>query len=231
MNSLAVIPARGGSKGVLRKNLAMVAGEPLIAYAIHAAKESKLLTSFYCSTDDEAIAKTCLEYGCPVIARPDALATDSALVVDALLHVLGVLEAQGKRSDIVVLLQPTSPIRTGLDIDNVIGMFEEPNVETVVSVHEVADEHPAHMYTIENGWLQPLDRMREVGNRADLPKVYHRNGAIYACRRHVLAEQKQLIGLMKRPYVMSRDRRSNIDDEMDLRIADMELRLWKKGRK
>ena len=233
MHILGIIPARGGSKGVARKNLRSVAGEPLVVYAIRAAQQSRLLTAFLTTTDDDEIAKIARLHGAPVLRRPPELAQDDTPMVPVLLHALESAEREAEaRYDAIVVLQPTAPIRTGEDIDTVITMLEKDStVDCVISVSSVDDEHPARMYYLdEEGWLEPLKKEWETSQRQALPVVYYRNGALYAVRRSVLVEQKTVMGNRKKAYIMPRSHLCNIDDERDVIIADLLVRLWKEGR-
>lgn len=233
IKALGVIPARGGSKGVRRKNIRQVAGEPLIAYSIRAARESRLLAHFLTTTDDAEIAQVARGLGCPVIMRPDALARDDTAMVPVVVHALEQAEAEsGDRYDVIILLQPTAPIRTGEDIDNVIEMMrQDERLECVVSVCRVEDAHPARMYRCdEDGWLEPLSAEMETARRQDLSPVYHRNGVIYAVRRGVLLDKRTLMSDRKKAYVMPLERMISIDDERDLIVADVLVRRWKEGR-
>jgi CMP-N,N'-diacetyllegionaminic acid synthase len=229
---LGVIPARGGSKGVPRKNLRPVAGEPLVAYAIRAARDSRRLSAFLTTTDDDEIAEVAAGCGSPVLSRSADLAADDTPMVEVVLDALAHAEEEaGESYDAVVLLQPTSPIRTGQDIDSAIEILEgDPEAEAVISVVPTEDEHPGRMYrTDERGELGALWPAHETAQRQDLPVVYYRNGAIYAVRRSVLVEKRTVMGDRKRPYVMSRDRLANVDDERDLVVADAVMR-WLSGR-
>lgn len=230
---LGVIPARGRSRGVRQKNVRVVAGEPLIAYAIRAARASRLLTAFLTTTDDDEIAEAARRCGSPVVRRPPELARDDAPIVPTLLHALEHAEGKaGMLYDAIVLLQPPAPIRTGEDIDAVIGILEkDPTVESVISVYPVGDAHPARMYRLDaEGGIEPLWPEWETAQRQDLPVVYHRNGAVYAVRRRFLVEQRTVMARRKKAYVMPRERLANIDDERDLAVADLLVRLWKEGR-
>lgn len=233
LRTLGVIPARGGSRGVPRKNLREVAGEPLIVYAMRTAQESKALTSFVVSTDDDEIAAVAGRFGCPVLRRPAELAADDTPMVEVLLHALEQCEAAGAaRVDAIVLLQPTAPIRTGEDVDRAVALLRrDPNVDCVISVCPMDDVHPARMYRIEeDGWMEPLWADWERARRQDLPVVYYRNGAIYVCRRALLLGGRRVVGGRRKAYVMARARLANVDDERDLAVADVLVRLWKEGR-
>jgi CMP-N-acetylneuraminic acid synthetase len=232
LNVLGIIPARGGSKGVIGKNTRLVAGEPLIAYSIQAAQASRSLTYFLTTTDDERIAEVAERCGSPVLRRPTDLAQDDTPMVPVVLHALEQAEKATETAyDLVVLLQPTSPIREGTDIDAVIHMFaQDPELEGVVSVCAMHDTHPARMYHLDDeGRMEPLWSDWETARRQDLPVVYFRNGSIYAVRRSTLVEQRTLMSKRKKAYVMPVERLANVDDERDLVITEALVKLWKAG--
>lgn len=215
------------------KNVRLVAGEPLVAHSIRAASESSRLTHFLTSTDSEQIAAVASEYGSEVLIRPAHLAQDESPVVPVVMHALQEAEKRHDcQYDAIVLLQPTSPIRSGRDIDAVIAMLEEdPQVEGVISVCPMDDVHPARMYSLHDGdWMAPLSPEGETTQRQSLPVVYYRNGSIYAVRKSVLLEQRTVMARRKKAYVMPREWLANIDDERDLMIADVLLRAWKESR-
>lgn len=230
MRVLGIIPARHGSKGVPRKNLRVVAGQPLLAYTIQAAKESRLLTACLTTTDGDEIAELAQRWGSPVVRRPAELAADDTPIVPVLLHALEHAEREAAVPyDAVVLLQPSSPLRRGEDIDAAIRLLAgDPAVESVISVCPVADTHPARMYRLDaDGWMEPLWPEWETAQRQDLPPLSYRNGAIYAVRREVLVERRTVMGSRKKAYVMPREWLVNIDDERDLMLAEELVRLWK----
>ena len=233
MRVLGIIPARGGSKGVPHKNLRLVGGEPLIVYAIRAAQQSRSLTTFLTTTDDDEIAEVARLHGAPALRRPPELAQDDTPMVPVLFHALTYAEQEAKAYyDAIVLLQPTAPIRTGEDIDAVIRILEKDSmVDSVISVCMTEDVHPARMYHLdEEGWMKSFNGEWETAQRQDLPTVHYRNGALYAVRRSVLVEQNTVMGKRKKGYVMPRTRLLNIDDERDFIIADVLVKAWKEGR-
>lgn len=232
MKALAIIPARGGSKGVTDKNIRLVAGKPLIAYAIECAKESYKLTKTVVSTDSTAIAAVANRYSAEVLMRPEDLAQDDTPMPPVLIHALQELAHRGEHFDLIVLLQVTSPIRTGEDVDKVITMFEsDASLEGVISVVQMDDVHPARMYTLtEDNWMKPFLDQGEELRRQDLPVVYYRNGCIYAVRTEVLLQQKTLMPAIKKAYVMPAKYLANVDDERDLIITDTLVGLWKSGK-
>lgn len=216
---LGIIPARGGSKGVPRKNIREVAGSPLIAHTIAAVRASNLLTRCIVSTDDQETADISLSLGCEVMKRPVELAQDDTPTFDVVKQVFGVLESRGESFEYGLVLQPTSPLRTGLDIDSALQTLFQSDADSVVSVYQVSDHHPARMYRMEDGLLVSFDKSLETLRRQELPPVYHRNGAIYAFHRRLL-DEGTLLGKRILPYIMPEDRSLNIDTEYDLVLAD-----------
>ena len=222
MRALGIIPARGGSKGVPYKNIRLVGRRPLIAYTIQAAADSRSLAHYLVSTDDGDIAAVARDYAAPVLMRPPELAADDTPMVPVIQHALRVLEASGEKFDVVVVLQPTTPLRQSTDIDDSLRLLTNTGADTVISVYQVDDHHPARMYRLLDGCLQPYDREPPERLRQSLSPVYHRNGAIYTCWTRLL-DQNTLIGERVRPYFMPRARSINIDDELDLAFADFLL--------
>ena len=227
---LGVIPARGGSKGVLRKNVRLVAGRPLIAHSIDAARASQRLSQVIVSTEDAEIAEVARALGCEIVDRPQALAADDTPMLPVIQHALQTVEAQrGNAVDYGVILQPTVPLRTGEDIDEALQILIETGADSVISVYQVSDHHPSRMYRLVDGRLvsyadEPEGRLRQA-----LPPVYHRNGAVYAFRRALIDEAQTIIGPHARPYIMPPERSINIDDELDLALADLVLSRQARG--
>lgn len=232
MKVLGIIPARGGSKGVKEKNIRMIAGQPLIRYAIDACQASQKLTRFIVSTDSEKIKAIALEAGAEVIDRPAEIAGDKSPVVDTALHALAQCEAQGEHFDAIMLIQPTSPVRTGEDLDQAIQLLEDSSgIDGVISVTQVEDTHPARMYSKDaRNVLTSLQPEHENGRRQDLPPVYLRNGAIYLVRRQQLEKQRTFMPQRKAGMVMNSEFKVNIDSEQDVLVADVLLRAWKSSR-
>jgi len=230
LNVLGIIPARGGSKGIARKNIRALAGNPLIAYAIDNAIESTRLTSFVTSTDDDEIAEIARSHGSPVIMRPSHLAADDTPMTPVLESVIEAVEQDAAgvegwpttaRVDAIVLLQPTAPLRTSADVDAVVDLLLTTDADTVVSVYQVDDHHPSRMYTLRDDRLVPfVDNEPKNMLRQSLPAVYHRNGAVYACRRSMIVEKQQLVGNDLIPYIMPADRSANVDSEVDLEYLE-----------
>ena len=203
---LAVIPARGGSKGIPNKNIVDIGGNPLIKYTIDAALESKMLTDCIVSTDSDAIAVVAKACGALVpFKRPEHLSNDKALSLPMMQHAVEFMEAkQGFQYDLVVMLQPTTPLRQAEDIDNAINLLFRKNADSVISVVEVEGYHPLRMKRVVDGRLiNYIDQGHEdMRPRQELPPVYIRNGAIYATLRNVLMEKNSFIGVDSRAYIM-----------------------------
>jgi D-3-phosphoglycerate dehydrogenase / 2-oxoglutarate reductase len=228
MNTLGVIPARGGSKSVPRKNIAPVHGKPLITYTIEAAQRSRLLTHFLVSSDDAEIMAVARQYGAPVpFIRPAELATDTAPSLPVVQHAVGEMERiHGITYDYVVLLQPTTPLRLSEDIDAALEKLAATGADSVISVCDVGAYHPARMRQIVDDRLVelPIREPKEMARRQDLPPVYIRNGAIYAVKRDVVMLQNSMSGSDCRPYIMPEERSVNVDSKLDLLLAEILLR-------
>jgi CMP-N-acetylneuraminic acid synthetase len=228
MNTLGVIPARGGSKSVPRKNITLVQGKPLIAYTIEAAQHSRLLTHFLVSSDDAEIISVARQYGAPVpFVRPAELATDTAPSLPVVQHAVGEMERlHGITYDYVVLLQPTTPLRLAEDIDAALEKLVATGADSVISVCDVGAYHPARMRQIVDDRLVelPIREPKEMARRQDLPPVYIRNGAIYAVKRDVVMLENSMSGSDCRAYIMPEERSVNVDSKLDLLLAEILLR-------
>lgn len=225
---LAVIPARGGSKGVPHKNARLVAGKPLIAYTIAAALAAKdRLYRVLVSTDDAEIAGIARQYGAEVpFTRPADLAGDRVPMIPVLQHAARFVEEQdGQRLDWVLLLQPTAPLRTAEDIAAAVELARQGGCTSVISVVQVFATHPILMKRIEAGRLVPFCvEEREGTRRQDYqPPAYMRNGAIYLTRRDTLLEGNSIWGDSIRPYVMPEERSVSIDNELDMKLVELIL--------
>lgn len=223
---LAVIPARGGSKGVPRKNIRSVCGRPLITYTIeHARAAQHLFYRIIVSTDDEEIATVAREHGAEVpFLRPANLARDESPMIPMLQHAVDFIEKQdGVRMDWICLLQPTEPFRTVSDIEQCLRLGFAGGCDSVISVVRVFATHPILMKRIEDDVLLPFCvEEREGTRRQDYqPAAYMRNGSIYLSRRDVLMEQGSIWGQTIRPYVMPLERSVSIDTELDLKLAEL----------
>ena len=224
---LALVVARGGSKGIPGKNLRRVAGQPLIAHTLMAARRSRLLDRSVLSTDDPAIAAVARRHGVEVpFMRPARLARDRSHVIDVTLHALRWLDRrEGYRPDWVMLLQPTSPLRTAQDIDGAIRMARQHGARAVVGV-SASRRHPCLAKRITpTGTLAPfIDTTLQTVRRQDLPPAYDLNGAIYLVRRDVLLAEKSWCPPAAHAYVMPPERSLDIDCRWDLRLVSIVLR-------
>lgn len=222
MRVLGVIPARGGSKGVPKKNIKPLGGKPLIGYTIDAGAASKLLTDCIVSTDSEEIAEVSRSLGANVpFIRPDNLATDQAKAIPVIQHALEEMEQRtGKVYDAVLMLQPTTPFRTGADIDEAITILQETGSDSVISVVDVEGHHPARMKFLRDGKLidPPYCEAYENQPRQELESMYLRNGAIYLTRREVLMNNS-FKGQDCRALIMDTTRSVNIDTPLDFAYA------------
>lgn len=214
---LAVIPARGGSKGVPGKNIRLLAGKPLIAWTIEAAKRSKYITTTIVSTDDEEISTVAIEYGAEVpFIRPAHLAEDDTPGVAPILHAL----EQCPDYDYVVVLQPTSPLRTAEDIDGTIEKMFKNDGDFCVSVAEAA-QSPYWMYTLnKDDVMQPLIDSPLVVRRQELPKAYILNGAVYVAKVEELKKTESFITSETVAYEMPEERSFDIDLEKDFLVCE-----------
>lgn len=225
MRVLAIIPARGGSKGVPGKNIKLLGNKPLLAHAIACAKQSEKVTTVAVSTDCEQIAAIAKAYDALVIERPIALAEDTSNVVSAVEHAL---EFLGAAYDLIVLLQPTSPLRTSNDLDRIISMFETEAVDGVISVVPFDDYHPARMYNLNDDLsLAPFINEGETSRRQDLEPVYYRNGCFYAVTVQAFQREKSFMVKNKKAYVMDANWLVNIDSHRDFKIATLLYDEWK----
>lgn len=225
---LAVIPARGGSKGVPRKNVRMVGSKPLIAYTITAAAALKdQFHRLIVSTDDNEIAEIALKYGAEVpFMRPAELAGDKVPMVPVLQHaVLAIEEMDQIALDWVLLLQPTCPFRAPEDIQAALGLALAGGCDSVISVVRVLAHHPILMKKIENDRLLPFAIEEIEGTRRQdySPPAYMRNGCIYLTRRDTLIQTNSIWGKVIRPYIMPEDRSVNVDSELDMKLVEMLL--------
>ncbi len=223
---LGLVTARGGSKGLPGKNVRMLGGKPLIAWTLEAAQKANSLHRTIVSTDDREIAETARRFGADVpFMRPAELAHDDSPHMDAVLHALTWLdEHEDDRPDYVVLLQPTSPLRTALDIDGAVALAREKNADAVVSVCPTHD-HPYLVRRLtEEGTLEEfLPCSLAYARRQDLPPAYALNGAVYVIRRDILLAQRTLLPPPTYAYLMSIERSLQIDTPWDLRMLESML--------
>ncbi len=216
---LAIIPARGGSKRLPRKNLLDLNGKPLIAYSIEVGLDSRYIDKVVVTSDDREILDISNQFGADTIKRPDFLATDTATTFDTIKHAIENMD----RYDYVVLLQPTSPLRVVEDIDNAIEMLDKKDADAIVSVCEM-EHSPLWSNSLDSTLSMEGFLRDEVLNRRsqDLETYYRLNGAIYICRTDRLLKEKSFFLKDKIfAYIMTRERSIDIDEEIDFKIASV----------
>lgn len=218
---LGIIPARGGSKGLPRKNVLPLAGKPLIAHSIDAARGCPLIGGCVVSTEDPEIKAVALAHGAQVIDRPMEFATDTARTHDAVRHVIEILEARDEMPEHIVLLQPTSPLRTAAHLTECIAAYLASGAASALSLTE-AEHHPYKDFLIEDGRMRPLfgedglERPRQA-----LPKVYRQNGAIYLIAARLFLERNAFYVQPALPYLMPAAASIDIDGALDLALAEL----------
>ncbi|MBR6696995.1 MAG: acylneuraminate cytidylyltransferase family protein [Lachnospiraceae bacterium] len=225
-NFLAIVPARGGSKGIPYKNIALVNGKPLISYTLEAAKESKYIDMIYVSTEDEKIAKVVNDAGFEVLKRPEELAGDTTKTIEVLVDIVAKLE---KTYDYLVLLQPTQPLREGWHIDEAIEKMIDNECSSLVSISPVS-KHPVLIRSIgDDNKVKPLLNMSSTVRRQDFEKYYIVNGAIYINRVDDININTSLND-NEYGYIMDEKYDLDIDEPLDLFIFEkrvQEYENWK----
>ncbi len=224
MKICTIITARGGSKGIPRKNIKLLNGKPLIAYSIEASISSNLIENTYVTTEDEEISTISMKYDAKIIDRPKELAEDESSSVDVILHSLDYLEKNENLPDFFILLQPTSPLRTKEDIENAIKLFTENKCDALISVSEL--DHSSMMsLKVENSFLTPICNEKFLNTRRqELPKYYCPNGAIYIITPESLRKNKTFIPKKTIPYLMPKERSVDLDTPFDFKLAEFLLK-------
>ena len=220
---LALIPARGGSKGIKNKNITLLTGKPLIAYTIEAAEKSKYIDTIVVSTDSNKIAEISKQYGALVpFLRPHELAQDTSQTIDVVIHAIQELN-KFREYDALLLLQPTQPLRSEEDIDGAIEKYFSCGEKSLVSISEVED-HPLLIRQIdEMGKLTKILNVSSTCRRQDMPKFYRVNGCIYINKISDI-NQSTSFNDNEVPYIMSQKRSVDIDEPIDLELAEYYLR-------
>lgn len=219
---IGIIPARGGSKGIPKKNIKKLNGKPLIAYTINAALNSKYIDDTIVSTDDDKIAEISLEYGASVpFFRPAEISTDKSKTIETIIYTLDKMKKMGKQYDVLVILQPTSPLRDTMDINHAIEHFFESGCEGMASVSSVRD-HPVLIRRIRNGKLERLLPQNSTCRRQDFEEYYRVNGAIYIFNIKEISEYTSFNDATM-PFLMDVSHSVDIDTIMDFHIAELIL--------
>lgn len=217
---IAIIPARGGSKGLAGKNIKELVGKPLIAYTIEAAKAAEGISQVIISTDNAKIAKIATDYGaeCPFM-RPAELASDTAKSIDTYLYTMARMEElSGQPIEEFMVLQPTSPLRNAQHIDEAIQLFRSKEAESVVSYVEEAHPINWHRFLDEEGRIEDVFTDHALLNRQDYRKTYYPNGAIYIFK-HELVKEGKYYSEKSFAYVMDKKYSVDIDTQEDFEYA------------
>ncbi len=223
---IAIVPARGGSKGLPEKNIKELAGKPLIAWTIEAAQRSRYVDRIIVSTDDDEIADVSKRFGAEVpFKRPAELAEDSAKMIEVVINCVRFLEAEDQPRDIIALLQPTSPLRTTGDIDGAIEFFSDRKAQVVVGVTE------CKYYPEWTGKLAADLNMKDFidvkargKNRQDLGAYYRLSGSIFLANSEYIDKYRDWYGPGTFAYVVEKEHSVDIDDQFDLKFAEFILK-------
>jgi len=230
MKICTIIPARGGSKGVPGKNKYPILGKPLINYTIESALDSLSLTDIIVSSDDESIKEIVLKYPSIIFhKRSDNISRDESPINETIEAILNEYNSDNKY-EAILLLQPTSPIRSGNQIDEAIKIFESNNfANSLISVCSMDDIHPARMYWKNNIELIPIFEEYEHARRQDIPTVFFRNGSIYITKVEAFKKEKKIMAKPSISYLMPSSQLLNIDNPRDILIAEVLIKQWING--
>jgi CMP-N,N'-diacetyllegionaminic acid synthase len=231
MRVLGIVTARGGSKGIPRKNIRLLLGKPLLQYTAEAALKAKRVSRVILSTEDPEIAEVGRACGLEVpFLRPPELALDNTPTLPVLQDALRRFESKGGEYDAILTLQPTNPLRRPSDIDGAIELLDRTRADSVISFVDTGERHPARMKYIDaDGRVvdPPFAEQFEGQRRQDLPKMYLREGSIYLTRRDVLMNENSIKGRDCRAWIIPEDRACNIDTPFDLFLAEQLLKFHK----
>jgi len=222
MNILAIIPARGASKGIPHKNIKKLNGKPLIFYTINEAKKSKFLDFIVVSTEDKKIEKVAQKYGVVVVKRPKKLSTDSSTSISVLKHAIINLKKTKKYiPDIIILLQPTSPLRKVDDIDGAIKKFLYSKCDSVISMTKVSSL-PYWTYELRGNIAKNIiKKPKKVHRRQDGKKFFQVNGAVYVTSKNMIMNHNTIFGKKISAYVMPQERSVDLDTMVDFKLAEI----------
>lgn len=230
---LALILARGGSKGLPGKNLRLLCGKPLIAWSIEQGRECEYVDNVVVSTDSEEIAMVSMAYGASVpFIRPAELAGDEASSMDAIFHALDTLENAGDLYDYLVVLEPTSPLREASDITGALDLLvSDSRIESVVGVAKAESGHPAFLYNVEDGVMRPMFGSQPKSlRRQDLSgDYYYLEGSVYASSLAALRKYDEFYHCATAPWVVARYKAIEIDELSDFIAAEALLNARIKG--
>lgn len=216
---LAIIPARGGSKGLPGKNIMDLCGKPVIAWSIDSCLQAPCIGSVIVSSDDHLILKAASDYGADTLLRPKELATDSSAMIPVVKHVLGELKEQFSRFKFLALVQPTSPLRSWKHLQDAYDMLIRKEADSVISVFE-SDRSILKSFVLENGVLKGVNNNQyPFSRRQDLPAVYKPNGAIYIIEIEKFMHLGALLTSKTIPYIMNEEDSLDIDNLEDFKCV------------
>ena len=223
---LAIIPARGGSKGLPCKNIRLLLGKPLIAWTIEQAQQSKYIDEIFISTDSIEIAKVSEEFGVKVpFLRPNELASDKTKSIDVIEHVIKHLKTLDNNFDLVILLEPTSPLREVNDIDNSIETLNKTKgAESIVGVCKSEAAHPSFSLRIDKGYIMPYEKVNNVLRRQELKDIYFFEGSLYLSYTNSLLERRSFYHEKTLPYIVPKWKSFEVDDLIDWIIIEALLK-------
>lgn len=224
---LGIVPARGGSKGIPRKNIRLMAGRPLLTYTARAALSAASLSRILLSTDDPEIADLGRKAGLEVpFLRPAEFSLDSTPMVEVVSHAIAWVQACGVNYDAVCVLQPTSPLRSAATIDRCVSLLWEQDVDSVISVRPVPLEYNPHWvyFRSPSGLIEPCIRGREISRRQELPPAYHPDGSVFVTKTEVVIAQHSLKGNRTMGAISPEDEAADLDTEEQWRNLEERLK-------
>lgn len=230
---LAIIPARGGSKGLPGKNTRALYGKPLIAWSIEQARACHEIDSVIVSTDDPEIARVAASFGAAVpFLRPGQLASDTASSIDVILHAIDFMAKAGSSFNLVVLLEPTSPLREVSDISGAIKQLcDTPNCQSVVGVSQTESTHPAFLYHMHEGLLKPYLGIQPTNlRRQDIEELYFLEGSIYVSYIDALKAKRSFYHENTAPWIVQRYKSFEVDELIDLIIIEALMAAKQEGK-
>lgn len=230
---LAIIPARSGSKGLPGKNIRTLCGKPLIAWSVEQARACPEIDTVIVSTDDQKIARVATAFGAEVpFLRPNELSSDTASSIDVILHAIDFMAKGGSNFDLIVLLEPTSPLREVADISGAIKqLLGTPNCQSVVSVSQAEGVHPAFLYRLNEGLLKPYLGIQPTNlRRQDIEKLYFLEGSVYVSYIDALKARRSFYHENTAPWVVPKYKSFEVDELTDLIIIEALMSARQEGR-
>lgn len=228
MKILTIIPARGGSKGIPRKNIKLLGDKPLIAYTIEIAKEIEALHTVMVSTEDKEISGIVANLGMPVpFMRPETLAQDTSPTIDVVINVVETYKSMGVMFDAVMILEPTCPFRRISEVEECIDIFKSKGVDSLITVKSVPAQYNPHWVYEENGkglLVKAIGDEDVIARRQNLPKAFARDGSVYITKTDVILNQHSLYGESIAFRVNDNPYHINLDSPADWEIAERILR-------